>query len=191
MISENNKSRILNTLFKAKLLALVEHLVALLERNFLYAFFPDNCSSELLVVTYSEITAMVFYEILRKVSQDQKKTIPCALQVGFSEKNKIFQEKCRGPASVMLTCGFIKTRLQFESVSRNNSTVSGIFICLVSQIIVVAPGQLSKWNWRNTVTVLKTLVKCHNCIKETELFPKSCSRKNCFEKFNTSHMEKP
>ena len=39
MISDNNKARVLNTLFKVKLFALVELLVALLKLNFPYAFF--------------------------------------------------------------------------------------------------------------------------------------------------------
>ena len=53
LISERAKARIVNTLFEVKLLVLVEELVALLKRGFLYAFFggdlQSNCSSELLL----------------------------------------------------------------------------------------------------------------------------------------------
>ena len=53
LVSEKAKTRILNTLFKVKLLVLVEKLAALLKRDFLYAFlggnFQSNCSSEFLL----------------------------------------------------------------------------------------------------------------------------------------------
>ena len=95
MISENNKARILNTLFKVKLLALVEQLAALLKRNFPYAFcrgdISDNCPSEFLLARSSERQG--FVSNTRKASQDQKETILCALQPSFSEKKETFQ--CR------------------------------------------------------------------------------------------------
>ena len=96
MISENNKARIMNTLFKVKLLALVEQLAALLKRNFPYAFLSgggggeggisDNCPSEFLLAGSSERQG--FVSNTRKASQDHKETILCALQPGFSEKKK-------------------------------------------------------------------------------------------------------
>ena len=53
LIGKKAKARIVNTLFKVKLLALVEQLAALLKRDFLYAIFggdfQSNCSSELLL----------------------------------------------------------------------------------------------------------------------------------------------
>ena len=94
MISENNKARIMNTLFKVKLLALVERLAALLKRNFSYAFLSgggdisDNCPSEFLLAASSERQG--FVSNTRKASQDHKETILCALQPGFSEKKRIF-----------------------------------------------------------------------------------------------------
>ena len=39
---------------------------------------------------------------------------------------------------------------------------------------------MSKFNWRNPITVLRTLVKCHKCLKETELLPKNFSIKKIF-----------
>ena len=41
----------------------------------------------------------------------------------------------------------------------------------------VRQRQLAKCNWRNTATALRTLVKSHKCLKETEPFAKSCSSK--------------
>ena len=90
LISENNKSRILNTLLKVKLLALVEQLIALLKRNFPTHFFffffrrkrgfPDNCFSEFLLVGGSEtLYKKDFLSNTRKASPDQKKTISIAL----------------------------------------------------------------------------------------------------------------
>ena len=43
-----------------------------------------------------------------------------------------------------------------------------------------APGQMPKHEWRNTVTMLRALVKCNKCLKETELLLKSCSCKRLF-----------
>ena len=40
-----------------------------------------------------------------------------------------------------------------------------------------ALAQLSKCNWRNTATALRTLVKSHKFLKETESFTKSCPSK--------------
>ena len=74
-------------------------------RIFFRGEFLDNCSSEFLLVAGSErLYSKGFLSNTRKASQDQKKTIPCALQAGFSENKEIFQEKCQGwrPDSEML-----------------------------------------------------------------------------------------
>ena len=59
LISEKDKARIMNTLFKTKLLALVGQLADLLRSNFLCALFPgnyqSNYSSGFLFVAGSEI----------------------------------------------------------------------------------------------------------------------------------------
>ena len=109
LINDNSIARILNTLFKVKLLALVEQVLALLKRNFPTYFcrekFPDNCSSEFLLVAVVGLYSKGFLSNTRKASQDRKKTIQCALQSGFSEKKtEIFQEKyqCWRHASEML-----------------------------------------------------------------------------------------
>ena len=47
LISRNNKARILNTLFKVKLRALVEQLLALLKWNFADTFFVGGILREM------------------------------------------------------------------------------------------------------------------------------------------------
>ena len=85
MISEKNETTIVNTLLKVKLLALDEQHAAALKRNFPYAFFfreefPDNCSSDFLLVADSErLYTKAFLSNTEKASQDQKKTIRCTL----------------------------------------------------------------------------------------------------------------
>ena len=113
------------------------------------------------------------------MSQDQKRTIPCALQAGFSGKKKeFFQEKCQcwRPASVMLPLEFMKTRDPHGNVCNFYWFSEPNIYCFDR----AGPGQLSKFNWRNTVTVLKTLVNCHKCLNETELLPESCSSVKLF-----------
>ena len=71
LISKNNKARILNTLFKVKLVVLVEQLVPLLRRNFPYAFLSGVISRQLLFRVsvrsrfLKNYTAKVFYQILK------------------------------------------------------------------------------------------------------------------------------
>ena len=190
--SKNNKARTLNTLFKLKLLALVEQFVDLHKRNFPYAFFwvefPDNYSSEFLLVADSErLYSKGFLSNTRKASQDQKNTIRLVFprKKIFSRKMSMLKTHFRN-----VTFEFKLTRLQRGNFPRNVPPIFGIFLCLVSQnsycFKMAEPGHLSKYNWRNNVTVLKTLVKCQ--------IPKrnrSCSVKSCFEKLNKFHMEEP
>ena len=113
--SENNKARILNTLFKVKILALVEQLVALLLQNFPTHFFqgefPDNCSSEFLLVTGSErLYSKSFLSNTRKAPWD-------FLKVFFSRKMPILETSL---SNVILL------------IYKNNSPpwkFCGIFIC--------------------------------------------------------------
>ena len=90
LVYEKDKVRIVDALFKVILLALVVQLAALLKKNFAYAFFfsgnfHSNCSSEFLLVAGPErlYNKAIFLSNTRKVSQGQKKTIPCALQSRF------------------------------------------------------------------------------------------------------------
>ena len=113
LISEKDKARIVNTLFKAKLLTLVGQLATLLKRNFPYALFyvnfHSNRSSLFLLVAGSErVYRKASLSNTRKASQ-----FLCALQAGFSKKIENVQEKCqcRCPVSLMLACNFIKTGL--------------------------------------------------------------------------------
>ena len=158
--------------------------------HFPYTFFggefPDNCSSQFLLVAGSErLYRKGFLSNIREASQDQKRTIPCALQAGFSEENQIFQEKFQRwrPGSVMSHCEFMKTRIHHESFLRNVRLFSDLYLFSEPNNYCfdrAAPGKLSKCNWRNTVIVLKILVKCHKCLKETELLPRSYSIKKLF-----------
>ena len=51
-----------------------------------------------------------------------------------------------------------------------------------------AQGHQSKCNWRNTATVLKTLVKSHKCLKKQNHSPKTALVNNRSDKFSqTSH----
>ena len=193
LINDNSIARILNTLFKVKLLALVEQVLALLKRNFPTYFcrekFPGNCSSEFLLVAVVGLYSKGFLSNTRKASQDRKKTIQCALQSGFSEKKKRnFSRKI----SMLETCfrnvtrEFMTTRLQHGNFPRNIPTIFGTFICLVSQIVIVLI-RLHQGNCLSVIgdyPLLKTLVKCHKCLKETErfCFPKSCSSEKLFWK---------
>ena len=77
----------------------------------------------------------------------------------------------------MLPWESMKTILHRGNFSRNNSTIFGIFICLVSQIITVFIG-LCQGNCLSNF--VETLVECHKYLKETEFLPKSYSSKQLF-----------
>ena len=200
LISENNKSRILNTLLKVKLLALVEQLIALLKRKFpthffffnfyLFIFvfwggggrrrgFPDNCFSEFLIVGGSEtLHKKGFLSNTRKALQIRIKQFRVLCRLDLPTKKWIFCRKM--PCFRNVTHEFMTTRLHRGNLLKKVSTVFGIFICLVSQIIIVLLGlRLSSCL---SVTVLKILVKCHKCLKENEFLPKYCSSKKLFWK---------
>ena len=82
LISEKDKARIMNTLFKVKLLALVSQLADLRRWNFFSGNYRSNYSSGFLFVAGSEILySEASLSNARKVSQ-----LRCALQTGFSEK---------------------------------------------------------------------------------------------------------
>ena len=207
LISDNNKSRILNTLLKVKLLALVEQLIALLKRKFpthfffflisIFIFFlrggrrrgfPDNCFSEFLIVGGSEtLHKKGFLSNTRKALQIRRKQFRVLCRLDLPTKKWIFCRKM--PCFRNVTHEFMTARLHRGNLLKKVSTVFGIFICLVSQIIIVLLGlRLSSCL---SVTVLKILVKCHKCLKENEFLPKYCSIKNCFEKFNKFQMKEP
>ena len=76
LISEKDKVRIMNILFKVKLLALVGQLADLLRWNFLCPLFSSNYQSNYSEKLYSEASLLNG----RKASQ-----LRCALQTGFSE----------------------------------------------------------------------------------------------------------
>ena len=116
LISEKDKARIMNTLFKVKLLTLVGQLVDLLWWNFLCKFFSGNYhgnySSGFLFVTGSEI----LYSEASLLNARKASQLRCALQTGFSEKIENVQGKWqyRCAASVILPYGFIKTGFYHE-----------------------------------------------------------------------------
>ena len=133
--SENNKARLLNTLFKVKLLALVEQLVALLKRNFPYAFLSEGTSRQLFFQVSGSSrfkVAKVFYQILGRRLNIRRRQVRVLCRLGFLIK-VIFQEKCQfwRPASAILPCEFMKTRLHHGSFPKNVPAIFGIFICFV------------------------------------------------------------
>ena len=82
LISKQDKSRIMNTLFKIKLLALVGHFAELLRWNFFSGNYQGNYSSGFLFVADSEIPHSEASLLnARKTSQ-----LRYAIQTRFSEK---------------------------------------------------------------------------------------------------------
>ena len=82
LISEITNDRILKTLFKAKLLALVEQLVSLLKRKFPNAFFYKVISIQLLFRVsvrsrFWKYTAKFFYQILGKRLKSEEDNSVC------------------------------------------------------------------------------------------------------------------
>ena len=64
-------------------------------------------------------------------------------RLGFlKKKNDNLHEKYQfwSPASVIILCDFIKTGLHHGYFPRNVPTFFGVFVCLVSQIIIVLIG---------------------------------------------------
>ena len=134
------------------------------------------------------IQQMFFLSNNKKMSQDKKKIILCVLQARFSEKYWNFSRK----VSMLETCVSNATLWIYEDKAPSwkfSEKCSNYFqnLYLFSNpnnycFDRAAPEQLSKCNWRNTVTLLKTLLKYHKCLKETELLSKSCSLKKLFWK---------
>ena len=85
LISEKDKARIMSTLFKVKLLALVGQLADFLKWNFLCSLFY---SSRFLFVAGSEI----LYSETSLLNARKASQLRCALQTEFSEKNENVQE---------------------------------------------------------------------------------------------------
>ena len=138
--SEKDKARIMNILFKVKLLVLVGQLVDSLRWNSLCTLFfgnyQSNYSSRLLFLAGSE----KLYSEASLLNDKKPSQLWCTLRNRFSKKIENVQGKCqcRCPVSVMLPYGFIKTELHLEYFSRNPRTFWGIFICLARhQIIIV------------------------------------------------------
>ena len=82
LISEKDKTRIMNTFFKVNLLALVGQLADLLRWNFFSGNYQSNYSSRFLFVAGSEI----LYREASLLNARKASQLRCALQTGFSEK---------------------------------------------------------------------------------------------------------
>ena len=137
LIRGKDKVIIMNNLFKVKLLCSGRSVLQrfTIMELFLPTFFlvnsketvlPGSCLQQVLKYYTAKYYTVKYWESI---------TIPCALQIRFSEKVKNVQEKCqcRSPVSVMLNCDFIIARLHHGYFSRNVPTFFTIFICLVSQ----------------------------------------------------------
>ena len=100
-----------------------------------------------------------------------------------------FQENCQywRPASVMLPCEFMKTILEHGNLPRNVSIIFGIFICLVSQIIIVLIGQRQANYLSNFV---ENTCKMSWMPKRNRTSPRALVM-NCFAKFNKFRMTAP
>ena len=116
MISEITNDRILKTLFKAKLLALVEQLVSLLKRKFPNAFFYKVISIQLLFrvsvrSSFWKYTAKFFYQILGKRLKSEEDNSVCFAgwlvysavlkKLNFSRKLSMF-ETCFSNATLWI-----------------------------------------------------------------------------------------
>ena len=168
LISETDKARIMNTLFKVKLLALVSQLADLLRWNFFSGNYQSNYSSRFLFVAGSEIlyseasllnaTDRVFWKNW-KCSRKMPISVSCFSNVTrwlYQNRNLtwVFFEECSS---------FFRDIYLFSEPPNNH--------CFNK----ASQGQLSLCNWRNTVTALRTLVKSHKGLQDAESFAKSCS----------------
>ena len=78
-----------------------------------------------------------------------------------------------------------------QTVSQNSSKpqiVKAVYLLRMSNDYCfrrAAQGKLSQRNKRNTATVLRAVVKSHNCLKGTKVFACGCSGRNLksFSKF--------
>ena len=117
---------------------------------------PGSCLQQVLKYCTAKYYTVKYWESI---------TIPCALQIGFSEKVKNVQEKCqcRSPVSVMLNCDFIIARLHHGYVQECSYFFHNLY--LFSEPINnhcfdrAVQGQLSKCNRRNTITTISSLIQ--------------------------------
>ena len=71
-----------------------------------------------------------------------------------------------------------------QAISQNSSKlpfVKGFYLLRMSDVYCfrrAAQAQLSQRNKRNTATVLRAVVKCHNRLKGTKVFACGCSGRN-------------
>ena len=143
----------------------------------------------LLIAGSKKLYSKCFLSNTKKISQDRKKAILCALQAGFSEKNWNFSRKI----SLLETCVSNATLWIYENKTPSWEFSKKFFNYFQDFYLFsepnnycsdrAAPEQLSKYNWRNTVTLLKTLLKYRKCLKKQNFSPKVALWKNCFEKF--------
>ena len=171
LISEKDKARIMNTLFKVKLLALVSRVVDLLRWIYFSGNYRSNYSSVFLFVAGSEI--------------------PYNEAFLLNPKDRVFWKnwKCSRKMPISVSCSSNVTLWLYQ-----NRTLPWIFfeecsyffwnIYLFSEppnnhCFDKAPqGQLSLCNRRDTVIPLRTPGKSHgaeSCLQDAELFAKSCS----------------
>ena len=144
LISENNKSRILNTLFKVKLLALVEQLLALLKRKFPYAFFSGVISRQ---VFFQVFVSSRFRKTIQKTFSIKYQTIVSRPEQDNSAcfAGRVFWKKgdFSRRMSMLETCFSNVTLRMYENktppwkFSGKCFTFFGVFSCLVSQIIII------------------------------------------------------
>ena len=130
----------------------------------------------------------MFHQILGKRLKIRRRQFRVLCRMGFLKKNIFFSRKM----SVLETCFSNVTLWIYENKTppwKFSEKCLDYFrdLYLFSEpdnycFDRATPGQLSDCNWRNTVTVLKTLVKFHKCLKETELLLKNCSSKKLYWK---------
>ena len=167
LISEKDKARIMNTLFKVKLLALVSRVVDLLRWIYFSGNYRSNYSSVFLFVAGSEI--------------------PYNEAFLLNPKDRVFWKnwKCSRKMPISVFCFSNVTLWLYQ-----NRTLPWKFfeeysyffrdIYLFSKppndhcFDTVPQGQLSLCNWRNIVIALRTAVKFHKGLEDTKSFAKSC-----------------
>ena len=166
LISETDKARIMNTLFKVKLLALVSQLADLLRWNFFSGNYRSNYSSGFLFVAGSEIlyseasllnaADRVFWKIW-KCLRKMPISVSCFSNVTlWLYQNRtlawIFFEECSY---------FFRDIYLFSKPPNNH--------CFDK----VPQGLLSLCNRRNIVIALRTPAKSHKGLEDTKSFAKS------------------
>ena len=125
--SEKDKPRIMNILFKVKLLVLVGQLVDSLRWNFLCTPFSGNYQSNYSFRSLFPAGSEKLYSEASLLNGKKASQLRCTLQTRFSKKIENVQGKCqyRCPVSVMLPYGFIKRELHHKYFSRNDPNFLG------------------------------------------------------------------